>query len=58
MVRSFLHYFRPHGYIKPVTWNDVMSEVFDGPPNKFQVHPELVKDLLEKHYKGLRESNI
>ena len=38
-------------------WNAIMKDVVDGHPNA-ELNPALIKDLLQKHYDGLKDSNV
>ena len=38
-------------------WNILMKDVVDGKPGE-DLNATLVKDLLQKHYQGLKESNL
>ena len=38
-------------------WNILMKDVVDGKPGE-DLNATLVKDLLQKHYQGLKESNV
>ncbi len=40
-----------------VDWNVIMKDVTDGAPGK-DINATLIKDLLYKHYKDLKESNV
>ena len=39
-------------------WNILMKDVVDGNPKDAGINPTLVKDLLQKHFQGLKESNV
>ena len=40
-------------------WNILMKDVVDGDPSiAADINPTLVKDLLQKHFQGLKESNV
>ena len=40
-------------------WNILMKDVVDGDPSiAAGINPTLVKDLLQKHFQGLKESNV
>lgn len=50
-------YFEKQEKESLLDWNAVMKDVVDGCPGK-TVDPNLVKDLLKKHYDGLPEENV
>ena len=40
-------------------WNILMKDVVDGDPSiAAGINPTLVKDLLQNHFQGLKESNV